>query len=68
MEYRVTDLPVLGLTVEHHRILILGNIIIFLDLSLLDRVLGLETFILGEGTVVARLLSLLVWAQKFAGD
>lgn len=51
----ITDLPVLGLTVEHHGILVLGDIIILLDLGLLDAVLGLETLILGEGAVVTGL-------------
>jgi len=64
----MTDLPVLGLTVEHHRILILGDIIILLNLSLLNRVLGLETLILREGTVVTGLLSLLVGMKESAED
>lgn len=50
-----TDLPVLGLTGKHHRILIFRDVIILLSLSLLDVVLGLEALILGESTVVTRL-------------
>lgn len=50
-----TDLPVLSLTGEHHGVLILGDIVILLILSLLNVLLSLETLILREGTVVALL-------------
>lgn len=51
----ITDLPVLGLTGKHDRILIFRDIIILLSLGLFDIVLGLEALILGESTVVTRL-------------
>lgn len=51
----ITNLPVLGLTGKHHRVLIFRDIIILLSLSLLDVVLGLNALILGESTVVTRL-------------
>ena len=50
-----TDLPVLSLTGEHHRIFILRDLSIVLVLSLLDVLLSLEALILRESTVVALL-------------
>jgi hypothetical protein len=50
-----TDLPVLGLTVEHHGVLILGDLAIGLLLGLLDVLLSLKTIILRESAVVALL-------------
>jgi hypothetical protein len=52
----VTDLPVLGLTGEHHGILILRDVLILLILSLLDVLLSLDALILGESAGVALLL------------
>lgn len=51
----MTDLPVLGLTLEHHRILILGDVIILLILSLLNILLSLDALVLGESAVVTLL-------------
>jgi hypothetical protein len=51
----VTDLPVLGVTGEHHGIFILGDVIILLILGLLDVLLSLDALILGESAGVALL-------------
>lgn len=48
-------LPVLGISGEHHRVLILGDVIILLVLGALHVLLGLDTLILGEGAVVTLL-------------
>lgn len=49
----ITYLPVLGLALEHHGILRLADLAIILLLDLLGTLLGLDTVILGEGTLVA---------------
>lgn len=51
----MTDLPVLGLTLEHHRVLILRDVIILLVFGLLDILLSLDALILGESAVVTLL-------------
>lgn len=48
-------LPVLGISGEHHRVLILRDVIILLILSALHILLSLDSLILGEGTVVTLL-------------
>lgn len=50
-----TDFPILCLAGKHHRVLILGDIIILLNLSLLGAVLSLDALVLGESAVVTRL-------------
>lgn len=50
-----TDLPVLGITGEHHGVLILGDVLILLVLSLLDVLLSLDALILRESTGMALL-------------
>lgn len=52
-----TNLPVLGIALQHHGILRLGDLIILIFIDLLDILLGLDAFVLGEGTVVAFLHS-----------
>lgn len=49
----ITYLPVLGFTLKHHGILRLADLAIILLLDLLGTLLGLDTVILGEGTLVA---------------
>jgi hypothetical protein len=52
-----TNLPVLGIALEHHGILRFGNLIILIFIDLLDILLGLNAFVLREGAVVALLLN-----------
>jgi hypothetical protein len=55
MKYESTNLPVLSISGQHHGVLSLGDLIIVIILSLLDVLLGLDSFVLGESTVVALL-------------
>lgn len=48
-------LPVLGLALQHDRVLGLVNVIWVLLLDLLDVCLGLDALILGEGALVSLL-------------
>lgn len=50
-----TYLPVLGLTGKHGRVLGLTDVTSILILNLLDILLGADTVILGESTLVASL-------------
>ena len=55
MRVNGTYLPVLGLTGKHGRVLGLTDVTSILILNLLDVLLGANTVILGEGTLVASL-------------
>jgi hypothetical protein len=50
-----TDLPVLGLTLKHHGVLVLGEVVIIILLGLLDGVLSLDALILRESALVTLL-------------
>lgn len=49
----MTNLPVLGITLEHHGVLGLADIAVVVLLDLLGALLGLDSVILGEGALVA---------------
>jgi hypothetical protein len=51
----LTYLPVFGITLQHHRILGLGDLIVLVLVNLLDGLLRLDAVILGESAVVALL-------------
>lgn len=53
-----TNLPVLRLTLEHHRILLLAYVADFIFLNLLGLLLGLDAVILGECALVPRTTSM----------
>lgn len=50
---RGTDLPVLGLALQHHGILGLADLAIIVLLNVLGALLGLDAVILGKGALVA---------------
>jgi hypothetical protein len=52
---RSTNLPVLSIAGEHHRILILGDVLILIVFSLLDVLLSLNALILRESAGVTLL-------------